>query len=448
MEIEVAKQNNNIVYNLDKGYQITRIAGQECRMVLRDKTSAPLATMELCKNKISSVRPYPGTEQNSAYLPFLQKFVRSRKFNLTEDAAADLKFNIVIRDGQERYYTAAELTNKRLNRFFKNFDRLEITLNHYKAAHLHIPSTTKICRLNLSHADVRKLTVNTGAHCNLDLRDNRSVKTLIIQNSFNGTLNFSRSHLQKITIGDNCRSHISCTHSSKCFSMRIGDVYSGELDLRDSCFHRLSIGYYCYAVIRLSENWGRKDLSVGDSFRGALLLDSVQAQRLKIGDDCRGRVAVHEQDRQSGLRRLEIMDDFQGEVDLENALVMEHVEFGNNASGRVNLAGCPSVKCLKFDEDFCGDADLRDSGVIYVRAKDGCRGRFVLLNCDNLSLLRLPRDRRSSVMIEKMPKFVNTDERNFYYHFSEDKLPSDLSTPIYRHWYKNIKRFLKKHLPA
>lgn len=448
LEIEVGKRDNNILYKLDNGSRLTKIPGQECRMILRDKFSAPLATIGLCKDKISSVQPYPGAEQNTAYLKIMQKFVRQHHFCLTENAAADLKLNIISRDGEDSYYTGRELTASLFGSFFKNFDSLEITLNNFKSSVLQIPRTAKICRLNLSRVNVSKIVVSNGAHSIIDLRDNSFVEKMVIHNSFNGTLNLSRSQLRKVTIGDNCRCNINCIHSGKCFEMKIGDVYSGELDLRDSCFHKLQIGYYCYALIRLSENWGRKDLKIGDSFRGSLRIDSVQAERLKVGDDCRGRIEISDKDRQTGIRRLEIMDDFQGEVDLENAQAVEHVEFGNNAAGRVTLAGCPSVKSLKFDEDFNGDADLRDSGVMYVRAKDGCRGRFVLLNCANLHLLRLPRDRRSSVMIEKMPKFVNTDERNLYYHFKEEELPSELSTPFYRHWYKNIKRFMKRHSPA
>ena len=47
--------DGNVMYKLEKGYQITRVLGKECLMILRDKYSTPLATIELCRGKISSV---------------------------------------------------------------------------------------------------------------------------------------------------------------------------------------------------------------------------------------------------------------------------------------------------------------------------------------------------------------------------------------------------------
>lgn len=43
--------DGNVMYKLEKGYQITRVLGKECLMILRDKYSTPLATIELCRGK-------------------------------------------------------------------------------------------------------------------------------------------------------------------------------------------------------------------------------------------------------------------------------------------------------------------------------------------------------------------------------------------------------------
>lgn len=44
--------------------------------------------------------------------------------------------------------------------------------------------------MNLSHAIVSKLIVSRNSHAAIDLRDNRFVETLIIGDSFRGSLNF------------------------------------------------------------------------------------------------------------------------------------------------------------------------------------------------------------------------------------------------------------------
>lgn len=106
--------------------------------------------------------------------------------------------------------------------------------------------------------------------------------------------------------------------------------------------------------------------------------------------------------RRQGIKHIDIADGFKGEIDLASALALQKVEVGAHAAGSINLSGCPSIQAVKFEEDFSGRVDLRNSGVIYVRAKDGCSGRFVLLHCENLSLLRLPRDKRADIAVERM----------------------------------------------
>lgn len=441
----MAGQDKSVLYNLEKGYQITRVLGKEYLMILRDKYSTPLATIELCHNKISAVTPYRGAENDKDYIRLLQKFVQHRHFRLTKEAALNLSLNVVCKDGEEQYFTSAELTSSKLHDFFSSYDSLTVTFNNFRKRKLVIPKASKQCCLELTHANVGKIVISANSHASVNLRDNQFVNTLIIENSFNGTLNFSRSQLLNIRFGDNCRCDVFCIHSSKCFEMNIGDVYSGILDIKDSCFHRLKAGYYCYAVIRLSENWGRKDVIIGDSFRGSLLIDSVQVNNLEIGDDCRGRIAVSEKDNRQGIRHFEIADGFQGEIDLASSQRVEKVEVGAHAAGNINLSGCPSIQSLMFDEKFSGRADLSDSGVVYIRAKDGCTGQFILLNCANLSLLKLPKDKKAEITVERMPKTVAADGRNFYYRFDEKDVPPEVSGPFYAPWLKKAKRFIRHY---
>lgn len=66
--------DGNVMYKLEKGYQITRVLGKECLMILRDKYSTPLATIELCRGKISSVTPYRGAENDRNHIRVIQRF--------------------------------------------------------------------------------------------------------------------------------------------------------------------------------------------------------------------------------------------------------------------------------------------------------------------------------------------------------------------------------------
>lgn len=441
----MAVQDNSVLYNLEKGYQITRVLGKECLMIMRDKYSTPLATIELCQNKISAVTPYREAENDKNYIRVLQKFVQRHHYILTKDAALDLGFSIVCKDGEEEYFRSEELTSAKLESFFSSYDSLTVILNNFRKHKLNIPRARKQCTLDFTHAEISRIIISPNSHAAIDLRDNRFVGALIVGDSFNGSLNFSRSALLNIRFGDNCRCDISCTHSGKCFEMSLGDVYSGVMDIKDSCFHRLKVGYYCYAVIRLTENWGRKDVIIGDSFRGSLMLDSVEVNNLEIGDDCRGRIAVTEKDNRQGIHSFDIADDFQGDIDLASSQRVEQVDVGSRAAGTINLSGCPSIQSLKFEQNFSGTADLSDSGVVYIRAKDGCTGQFILLNCENLSLLKLPKDKRANITVERMPKTVAADDRNFYYRFDEKELDPERSTPFYFPWLKKAKRFFRHY---
>ena len=135
--------DGNVMYKLEKGYQITRVLGKECLMILRDKYSTPLATIELCWGKISSVTPYRGAENDRNHIRVIQRFVRRYHYSLTAEAALNLSLNVVKRDGKETYYTSSELTASRLERLFKNYDTLAVTLNNFRKRKLIVPSSAK-----------------------------------------------------------------------------------------------------------------------------------------------------------------------------------------------------------------------------------------------------------------------------------------------------------------
>ncbi len=441
--------SSQVVHRLDKGYKITKISGSDCKMMLRDKYSTPLAVIELCGDKVSNVRGYKSVTYDNKYRKILVDYVRDFHYRLTEDAAVDLGLSVVKTDGEEDVYlTGAEFSTSKLEEYMRRPEYVSITFNDYEKNVLTVPSGTKNCSLNLTHASVKKLIVEKKANVSIDLRDNQYTETLYIKDNFKGRLNLSRCNLEEIQIADNCRCDILFNYSGKCFDMIVGDVFSGVLDIRNSCFHNLEIGYYCYADIKLSENWGGKSIFVGDSFRGTLNADSVVAKSVHIGNDCRGKINISSKDNRCGLKSLEVDDDFNGELNLRHLQTIETVSIGAHAAGRVDLVACPSVRAVRIEEGFNGIADFSSSGLMYLQAQKKCRGRFVLMHCDNLSLLKLPRSNVSEMKMNTSPLEISKDKEYVYYKFDEREIPGEYQEGWLASSYRKIKKVMKRNLPA
>ena len=185
----VKTNDGDVQFHLAKGYYLTRVLGKEFMMILRDKYAEPLVVLEIYQDKISSVRPYRAAEADN-YLSVLQKFVKEYQYSLTQEAAAALSLSVVIRDGKEEYFSPSEMTTKRLNTFFQNYDTLSISFNHIQKRRLVIPQTLKPCRLNFSRILTDKIIISPNSKAELDFSDNLWTDTLIIGEGFNGALLF------------------------------------------------------------------------------------------------------------------------------------------------------------------------------------------------------------------------------------------------------------------
>lgn len=443
----VIETSDNILHKLDNGYQITKTPGRPNTLVLRDQYCTKLVVLELFQDKIIGISGYHEKSCPLKYTNVIINFVRGFHYLMSNDVAIDLGLSIIkTEDSEEMYFTKSELNVIRLNKFMRNVLKTNIILNGWKRSKLIIPKGSQNCTLNLSHAQIKKIVVSKHANVLIDLKNNQTIDNIIVEDGFIGSLNLSRSSVSNIKVGNNCRCNISMNYSAKCFDLSIGDVYSGLLDVTDSCFHNLKIGYYCYANIKLSENWGQKNIIVGDSFRGNLVVDSVYVKNISIGNDCRGKIFVKSKDRnERGIKHINLADDFGGELDIADSKTVERVDIGNNASGHVNLSGCDSVKSLKFDECFDGVADLSHSSIMYIRAQKGSYGHFVLMNCSNLTLLKLSRDGSPTINIDKSPLEIAKDEKNIYYRYHHGEVPQEFITLSYIHWYKSAKNFFKRH---
>lgn len=436
-------RNTTVLHRLKDGYHITVIPGRPYTLYLRDRYCIKLAVLELFQDKIVSITGYRVRELPKKVVEILIDFVRSFHYFLTADAAQELGLSIIrLEEGKEQYFKVSELSSYRLNKIMRNPQSKQIILSGWSKAQLTLPKRTINCNLKLNNCKIKKLHISKRSNAAVDLRDNPFIETVTVEEGFIGSLNLSRSAVTQIQVGDNCRCNISMNYSAKCFDLNIGDVYSGALDIRDSCFHNLKIGYYCYANIKLSENWGQKNIVVGDSFRGNMILDSIYVRNISIGSDCRGKIYVKSKDRsKQGIRSINLADDFGGELDIADSKTIERVDVGNNASGRINLSGCASVKALKLDEYFDGVADLSSSGIMYVRIHKGASGRIVLTDCSNLTLVKISRNATPLISIDRSPIETVKDEQNTYYRYQDQQLTDDFFTPAYMHWLKNVKKF-------
>lgn len=431
--------DSSIIYKLEDGYRITRVSGSRCALVLRKPDKQIAAVLDACDNKITDVSPYRNTPLTDREKHILHKFVRSQKYMLTPEAAEALNLSVLqYDDGREEYLSERQLQKRLKERLLG----VRLKIGKLKRHTLRIPAFSKGGIYNLSKAEIRKLVIEKNCDLLIDLRDNKTIEALRVHENFTGSINMSRNTVESIELANNCRCDLTVIDSLKCFNLIIADVYSGTLNIQNSCFHSVGIGFYCYAVIKMRNNWGRRDIHIGDSFRGNLTVDDTKVYELKIGKDCKGRIVLSDSAENSGLKRLSIADEFAGTLDLREAHSLERMEIGEHARGRVNLLGCPGIKIAKFDKYFNGYADFSESAVEYIRAGYGFSGEMVLLNCDNLALLKLPRDQNASVTIERSPLNVKDRHDSIYYSFSDKILPPRYFTPFYKKVYTGIRNVL------
>lgn len=441
---------DNVLHSLDGGYHITLMGDRENMLVLRDRYCTGLAVIELFHDRIIRITGFHEKDYPTEYADIILKFIRTYHYRLADDAAFDLGLSIVkIDDEEEYYYTAKELTQHRLRRFMRSGRKVQIIINGIKKSRFSVPKYTRDCVLNLTRARIKKLIVCKKVSAAIDIRDNPFIDAVSVDDSFSGSLNLSRSSVTDIVLGDNCRCNLTMNYSGKCFNLKIGDVYSGVLEIRDSCFHMLEIGYYSYANIKLSENWGKKGIKIGSSFRGNLIADSVYLKDLSVGDDCRGKIFIKsKRSHDKGLKHIELADDFGGELDIGGSQTVESVDIGAKATGKLKISGCPAIKVLRFEEYFTGWSDLSRSGIMYIKARKGCNGEFILLNCRDFTLFELPKDCHPKINIDRTPLEVSRDNDSIYYKFHERRLPDEYFTPLYIQWYKDIKKFFRRRFHA
>ena len=329
-----------------------------------------------------------------------------------------------------------------------SLNNVNVNLANYKRSVLRIKASSQNSRLVLCQAKIKKLVIEKNCNLHIDLRDNHVVETVIVKDNFSGTINLSRNTIATIDFANNCRCNLTIHGSLKCFKLTFGDVFSGRLDIEDSCFHFLRVGYYCYADINLKNNWGSKAVRIGDSFRGSLTMDNVLVPDIEIGNDCKGNILISSRDEDLGARRLRLADEFNGRLDISGCQTIETVDVGNHACGRLDFSGCLSLKVLNLEKCFKGEAWLSNSAVEYIQAKEGCEGRFILFDCQNLTLLCLPDTEKFSLDTNLTPLQIEQSRRYVYYHFQNRPLPPRCFKTECRKLFERAGKYVKKHLSS
>ena len=422
------KNNQKSTYKLKGGYSLTRLNSVECSMVFRDSQDNTLAILFGCDNKITAITPYQEYQFSEDELLILYSFIKEKGYRINNEVAAILGVSIVKKNnGSEIYMTEAEI-----KKFLKRLlDVDSVYIGKLQQHILNIDNYSKINQLNLSNAKITKL--NIGKHCDaqIDIRDNSEITALRVAESFSGSINLSRSTIESIVLSDNCRCNLSIYDSKRCFTLNIGDVYSGNLNIKDSCFHNIAIGYYSYAVIKLTDNWGRRDVVIGDSFRGTLNMVGVNVYTTKIGRDCKGLITIGNVGNSLNSRNIEIGDEFGGVLDLQSASDINRLSLGNYTRGKINMWGTSNIHKAEFGKFFSGYADFSFSGIEYISFDSGCSGNIVLLGCEKLQLLTLPRYQEANLSFEQKPIEIRADNNALYYHFSMASLNSSEISKLY-----------------
>lgn len=428
--------NDKNLFILKDGYRISKVLNENCMLLFKDTKNRLIAALESCGSKITRISPCKKHRLTGKEKGILHKFIRQQQYRLNEESAFVLDLT-VLRDsnGNEEYLSERQL-RKRLK---ERLEDVRILVGYCRCRKLNIPSFSRGCVLNLSRANIRYLTVGKSSSLFIDVRDNKNVRRLHIQEGFSGKVNLSRSGIESVMMANNCRCDLTINDSLNCFNLMLGDVYSGKLQVKNSCFHSIKIGFYCYADMSLSNNWGRRSINIGNSFRGILDLDNVKVYEIKIGKDCKGKIAVTGYNQTAKGNRLRVSDNFSGVLEIFGSAPLEKLEIGKYAGGQLHLLNNTVIKTVSFGSYYRGQADFSDSLIKEVRAGYGCSGKMFFFNCENLSLLTFPKDKNAEINIEKQPLSVFNDEKNIYYRFADDHLPETYFSPLYQRLYKGIK---------
>jgi len=430
----VLGEGEAIVYNINKDYRIVKLKGNKCSLFFKNKQNQLLASLEGCQDIFSNILVANDIELTSLEKGYLLSFIRAKKYSISKEVAEVLEVSIIrYMDGREEY-----LSEKQLKRRIANgIDFASVYVGKLNSYSISIPRDGKDCSYNLSNAGVAKVVVEENCNINIDLRDNKSIESLVVGERFSGTINLSRSTIESIFVANNCQCNMHITDSKKCFNLQIADIYSGNLNISNSCMYALNIGYYSYADIVLTNNIIKKEIIVDDSFRGKLYASNQNVETIKIGSDCKGKIKINNHSSYIGIGKVIVGDDFAGNLNLVGDDSVISLEVGRKNKGNIDASFAENLHKLKIGKYYSGNTVLNNSSIENIVVAYGASGNIDIKNCKNLKLIEATIDNSLVVDADIPPCDIKTINGTIYYSYGHDyEMLSNV--PLYKKIYRNI----------
>ncbi len=419
-------EDDKVIYNFHNGFTLERMPGKESTFIFRNKEGLITAFIEKCNDVITSCREYQDRRLPHKVLNSIARFVKDSGSRLSKEAAQALGMSIIrFGNGREIYLTSSELTSSALKPFFLNDKNVTIIVNKLKIHNLDVPKYSRDCVLDLQSAKIKRLTVGEGCRIDIDLRGNHIIKSLKVKKNYDGKLFLSHCGMKRLYIDDDARAEITYVSGEQVADIELGNNFGGNVNLKNAYLHNFKTGNNFHAGLYVNMCIFYRYIEIGDNSSSNIEMSSVFARHLQIGNGYSGHLFGSSVCSRQGIRSVYIRNNFSGYLDLSAARTVQRLEVGRGASGTVVLAACPSIRLVKFDEDFSGVANLNESGIIYVRAYKNCTGRFELSNCPNLTLIKMPAEGGYKIIGAPQPVKTETSGGYVYFNFIRRDLPSE-----------------------
>ena len=430
----LTQDNDASVFNINKEYRIVKLKGNKCSLFFKNKQNQLLASLEGCQDIFTNILLPEGVELNKLEKGYLLSFIRAKKYAISKEVADILEVSIIkYLDGREEYLSEKQL----LKRIERGIDFANVYVSKLVAFGLKIPADSKDCSYNLSNAYISRLTVEENCSINIDLRDNKSIESIVIGKYFTGTVNLSRSSIESVFLGDNCQCNLHVADSKKCFNLQISDIYSGNLNISNCCLYALGIGYYSYADITLSNNIVKKEIVIGDSFRGGLYATNQNSDVIRFGDDFKGSAKISNFGVGVGIKKVIIGDDFAGNVNVSGDESIENIVVGRKNGGKLDASYSGNLKKITTGKFFGGTIIADNSSIENIEVAYGASGNIKIANCNNLKLLQATVDNNIVVDTDREPKNVNKFDETIFYEYVFDA-KNMLNVPFYKRIYRDL----------
>ena len=413
-----------LVHKISWRYGIEPLSGKEDTYILRRRDGLILVFMEVRQKRVISLRSHENRRIPLSLSAYLARFLIKNGYSLSEGAARFLGVSVLRGNYDGDFYLSfRDLCRGRLERAVQNVGANRVIINSLKPHDLVLPKEFKLQDLDLRAAKVKNLVVGRNVSCEIDVRENRVIENIKIADNFAGKLILTGSSAASLSLGNNVFSNVVVTDMERAIKIKAGDNYRGSLDIRSAYVEFLKVGSQCQANVTIDVCVCYRDVVIRNGCSADIKLSNVFARRVCLGDDFRGNVSARSANAKQGIRRMVVKDNFSGHIDFSSHPTIQQVEVGAKATGMMEFISCSDLKLVKFGAGFSGEADFSESAVVYVRADEPCSAVFNFQECNALTLLKLPRQNRFTILGAKKPLKIRKKGKYVLYVIKEQKLP-------------------------